>query len=127
MRQRAFNVISKALPIAMCLLLVMTSAPAFAQEVYGSVQGRVVDANGAAISGATVELISEQRTLTTSTDGEGGYQFLNALPGLYKVQVTASGFGTRFRDNVPVELGRTISANFEMAATLAGEQVTVTA
>ena len=82
---------------------------------------------GAAVAGATVELITEQRTITTTTDGEGGYQFLNVLPGMYKVQVSASGFGTKFRDNVPVELGRTIAANFELAATLAGEQVTITA
>lgn len=117
----------RVIPILMAVLLVAGAVPAFAQEVYGSVTGRVLDAQGAAITGATVELISGQRTLTATTDGEGGYQFLNVLPGTYKVQVAASGFGTKYRDDVPVELGRTISANFELSAAIAGEQVTVTA
>lgn len=122
----AASTTKRVAPVAMCLLLALSSVPAFAQEVYGSIQGRVVDSNGAAISGATVELVTEQRSRTVMTDGEGGYQFLNVLPGTYTVQVAATGFGTKSRENVPVELGRTIGANFELAAAIAGEQVTVT-
>jgi len=105
--------------------MVASAVPAFAQETTGSIQGKIYDAQGAVITGAALELSNDTRTLTTKTDGEGGYQFLNVNPGVYKLTITASGFGTKVRPDVSIELGRVISANFELAPTV-GEQVTVT-
>ncbi len=127
LRRSTAGMAKTATLLAMIGLLTVTSIPAYAQEVYGSIQGKVEDAQGAAVVGATVELVTDARTRSMTTDSEGAYQFLNVLPGTYKVQVSASGFGTKYREGVPVELGRTISANFELVAALQGEQVTVTA
>ncbi len=127
LRQRIGDVLRNAIPVAMICMLLVSASPVGAQEVYGSIQGKVEDAQGAAVVGATVELVTEQRTRTATTDSEGTYQFLNVTPGMYKVQVSASGFGTKYRESVPVELGRTLQVNFEVAAALQGEQVTVTA
>ncbi len=113
------------LPV-LAIMLALSSVPAFAQEVTGSITGKVEDQNGAAVQGATVELKSDQRTMTATTDGEGGYQFLNVLPGTYVITVSASGFQSVKRADVPVELGRTFRVDLTLAAGLAGETVDVT-
>jgi len=108
------------------LTLVVGAVPAFAQEVTGSVQGKVVDANGAVIRGATVELKTDQKTFTTTTDSEGGYQFFRVLPGTHQMRVEASGFASQKREDVVIELGSILSVNWTMNAGAVGEEVTVT-
>jgi hypothetical protein len=114
--RRASQALRYAIPVFVTCMLIATSVPAFAQEVYGSIVGTVRDQRGDVVQGATVELVSDQRTLTATTDSEGGYQFLNVLPGTYTVTVTASGFGAKRREGVPVELGRNLQVDFQVEA-----------
>lgn len=123
---QASAAIRASLPVLAVCLLMLQALPAFAQEVTGSIQGKVTDSQGAVIAGATVELITDQRTFTTTTDSAGNYQFLRITPGTHKITVTATGFSPKTRDEVPLELGRTLSVNFELAPQGVGEQVTVT-
>jgi hypothetical protein len=97
-----------------------------AQEVTGNVQGEVKDPTGAVISNATVTAASQQRTFTATTDESGMYRFNNLLPGVYTITATASGFSKVSRENITVEIGRTLQVNFDLTATAAGETVTVT-
>jgi len=110
---------------AICLLT-FGAVPAFAQEVTGSIVGQVNDEQGSAVAGATVELVTSQRTFTTTTDGSGGYSFLKVIPGVHEIKVSAAGFGSQERKDVAVKLGSTLSVNFELKPGLAGESVTVT-
>ena len=113
-------------PVFMIGMLLFAGVPAFGQEVTGAIQGKVTDSQGAVIQGATVELITEQRTFTVTTDDEGGFQFQLVRPGVHTMRVTASGFGTQERKDVSIELGRNVAVNWELSPTVSGESVTVT-
>ncbi|MCU1325374.1 MAG: hypothetical protein JWN34_744 [Bryobacterales bacterium] len=69
---------------------------AWAQSSTSTVLGTVVDAQGGAVSGATVTLINEgtndQRT--AATDSTGGFLVPNLLPGTYTAKVESAGFQT---------------------------------
>ncbi|MBI2956492.1 MAG: carboxypeptidase regulatory-like domain-containing protein [Acidobacteria bacterium] len=61
----------------------------------GAVSGRLVDAKGAAMSGAQVLLIStEGTTFTTQTDLEGTFRFEGVPPGRYRLRASKAGLGT---------------------------------
>jgi len=83
--------------IGACLLLILACAgAALAQATAGSVSGRVVDANGAAITSATVNLKNDAtgQTLTTQTTGAGTFSLPNTAIGNYTISIEAQGFQT---------------------------------
>src|SRR4029453_1966815 len=68
----------------------------FAQQAVtgATVGGRVTDATGALVSGASVVIRDEERNQTreTTTDDRGRYQFLYLPVGPYAVSAEAPGF-----------------------------------
>lgn len=108
-------------------LMLTLSLGVFGQETTGSIQGTVKDQNGAVIPNATVSVVGTQRTITGVTNDAGDYTFNNLPAGVYNVEVSAPGFGPLRREAVPVELGRTLQANFEMKAAPVGAVVEVVA
>ena len=89
----------------LCLLLLATAALR-AQQTSGSAVGTVTDNTGAVVSGAAVTLTNvdtgDRRTATTNANGD--YQFVNLLPGNYKVDIEDSGFKHFIRPNVVVQV-----------------------
>jgi hypothetical protein len=69
---------------------------AFSQSTFGTILGTVRDASGAVVPDATLKItnLDENSARETSTNANGDYSLLNALPGRYSVTVTASGFET---------------------------------
>src|SRR5690348_6000276 len=82
--------------IAVLLVLVGFGGAAYAQVLYGSLTGTVVDPTQAAVPGATVQLSSLDTGVTkeATTNENGIYLFSDLQPGMYKITVTASSFGT---------------------------------
>ena len=80
--------------IVLSLFVLCFSFTAFAQtSTTGSIEGQVVDINGAPVPNVTVSvtspnLISPQ---TAQTDDQGRYRILNLPPGRYEVKVAATG------------------------------------
>src|SRR5438105_11835855 len=82
-------------------LLFLGTAPVMAQAT-GTVAGTVHDAQGGAIPGATVTLVSQTRGTTTErlTSETGDFVFPNIAGDTYIVKVTMDGFKTLERPNV---------------------------
>ena len=93
---------------------------AAAQQTTGGIQGRIVDAQRAAVPGVTVTAKSKATGFSRSevTDSEGLFR-LNGLPvGSYDVHAELSGFAPFDRKDVVVNLGETLDVNIDM--TVAG-------
>jgi hypothetical protein len=65
-------------------------------QAAGSISGTVVDPSGAAVAGAKVDLIREDRTakLETLSGDDGQFSFSNAALGPFRLSITAEGFAT---------------------------------
>jgi hypothetical protein len=91
-------------------------SPSAAQATYGSIIGTVTDASGAVIPNAAVTLTntgtSERRT--GASDGFGNYQFVNLIPGRYKVEAEAGGFKRWTRDQIAVEVQAAVRIDIRM-------------
>ena len=93
--------------VAMCVCLVMAGIFGAnqmlpAQSFYGSMVGTVTDATGAVVADASVTLINmgtSERKLAL-TDASGNYQFVNLVPGRYRIEITKSGFRRLTRDEI---------------------------
>ena len=112
---------------ALGLTLIATAAMAQTSTT-GSIEGVITDPNGAAVRGATVtaagaNLISPK----ASTSGDDGHFTILAVPpGNYKITVEASGFGKSEKSDIAVNLGRTTTADVQLALAAATATVTVT-
>jgi hypothetical protein len=91
------------------LLLAAFTASSFAQVTTGNVRGIVKDPSGAIVEGANVTITDplKKTTATSTTTGNGEFEFHNLLPGIYAVKVEAPNFAATTLDNVRVQLNQT--------------------
>jgi hypothetical protein len=103
----------------------------FAQDTTGSLTGTVKDANGAAVAGATVNVLDPAkhdalvRTVTTNDDGV--YSVPNVIPATYTISVEAPNFKKSITSNVVVEVGKRREQAVTLEAGRIEEAVTVEA
>jgi hypothetical protein len=105
-------------------LVVSTSLFLHGQSTFGTVDGSVIDSSGAAVAGAQVTLtnIGTQEKRTQATGNEGLYQFVNVIPGNYRLDVEKAGFKHFTRNDVVVQ----VNQDSHIDATLPVGQVTET-
>jgi outer membrane receptor protein involved in Fe transport len=117
--------------LLLAALLVILSIQAFSQSqiTTGVIQGAIVDPTGAAVSGASVQVVNldTKFTRSQSTDAEGRFIFLLLPPGPYEVTVSAKGFATLDQKNLVLTVGQTLSLNFQTKVATGVERVEVTA
>ena len=107
----------------------LAATPAVAQQTTGSITGRIVDDQGAAVPGATVTAKSAATgfTRTDVSDGEGIFR-LTALPvGNYDMTTELSGFSKVETKGIIVNVGQTLDLNFTMKLATVSETITVNA
>ncbi len=112
----------------MLILGIAAVGSAFAQLTpEGRIIGKVVDAQGAALPGVTVEATSPKLIgkAATMTDVNGTYRLMALPTGLYEVKFSLSGFKTLLRESIALELSQTLSLNVSMEQAAVDEQVTV--
>lgn len=101
--------------------------PAAAAQYRASIQGVVTDAQGSAVSGATVTLQNEEtnQTLIATTDDNGVYNFNSLPPSHFTLTVEKAGFKKKVLKGVGVisEQANSVSVQLEVGA--ASETVTV--
>jgi len=114
--------------VVLTLALFATSAMGQSSTT-GSIEGTVVDPNGAAVPGATVTATSPNLITPQSatTDDSGRYKIANLAPGKYKVTVEGKDFATFDRSDIVVSLDRTSTVDAKLALKTATANVTVTA
>ena len=109
----------------LCLAALLISIPpAPAQTFYGSIVGAIKDASGATLPEVNVTLTnlgtSERRSM--QTDQTGAYQFVNLVPGRYRLEMEKSGFKRITREPILVE----VQAAVRIDATMEIGEVTQT-
>ena len=79
---------------------------AFAQGSTGMIDGRIVDASGAGVSGVTVTVTSESTglTRTVTTNAQGNFK-MQLPPGEYRLQSVGMGYSTVEIESLYVNLG----------------------
>lgn len=89
-----------------------------AQTETGQISGKISDPNGAVVSGATVTIKAPATgfTRTSTTNSEGVFSITNLQPGVYDVQVKASGFAEKTAQ-VNVTVGSKVSVDMALAVT----------
>ena len=104
------------------------SANALAQQTTGTITGRVLDGQGAAIPGSTVTATNPATGFvrTVVSDTEGVYR-LNALPvGQFNLAVELPGFTSVDRKGVSVSVGQILTLDFALKVASVAETITVT-
>ena len=98
-------------------------------EHLGTVDGSVVDSSGASVAGAQVTLTNTgtQEKRVQSTGNEGLYQFVNVVPGTYRLDVEKAGFKHFTRNDVTVEVQQDTHINATLPVGQVTETVEVTA
>ncbi len=102
----------------LCVLLVagliVSGSVAYTQETTGTITGRIVDAQGLAVPGATITVTSTQGVKTFTSESNGTFNAPFLTPGSYAVKVELEGFATVERTNVVVRLGQTVTLNLTL-------------
>ncbi len=116
--------------IVLSMFVLCFGLTAFAQTTTtGSIEGTVVDVNGAAVPGVTVTATRQGgRTATATSNDQGIFRILNIEPGIYTVTVEAQkGFAKFEQPNVPVNLSTTSTLTIQIRPEGAAATVEVTA
>src|SRR5215831_2559693 len=109
-----------------CMCLLGCSVLLNAQVVTVSIQGRIYDTTGAAISQANVTAVNAATGLSRNTvaSATGDYQIPSLPPGDYTVTAEKSGFQTQAK-KIHLDLGASGSLDFNLAVGQISQQVTV--
>jgi hypothetical protein len=111
---------------ALCLLVTVTTAAA--QQTTGTIAGRVLDEQKAAVPGATVTAKNDGTGFTRSevSDAEGLYRITGLPVGSYALSIEMSGFQPQKR-TIQVNVSETVTSDFDVRIAQMSESVTVTA
>jgi hypothetical protein len=111
------------------LAVLLVPAVAWAQVLYGSLVGNVTDPNGAAVSGAKIELsnVATGDVSTVITDDRGAYSLNDLQPGVYKIAISRSSFKTTVKEGVRIDANKTYRFDAQLEIGGLEETVLITA
>src|SRR6202012_298995 len=104
------------LNLALVLVLSSLLSTSAVAQIASELRGRIVDAGGAAVPAASVELVEQAthtRQLGTSSS-DGVYVFSQVTPGVYAVHVTARGFEQLDRAGITLTVGQTVGLDLQL-------------
>jgi hypothetical protein len=118
----------KKLRSALVALVALCAIPAFGQT-FGEITGRVADASGAGVPGATITLtsVATNGVRTTDTTAAGDYTFPSVAPGFYNVKTEHMGFKAGTSNNVEVQVQQTVRLDVSLVVGQVSESVEVSA
>ena len=110
------------------LVFALLSAPLLSHaQGLGSIAGRVLDPNGAAIASARVVILQEGTgfSRTATADADGLYVIPSLEPATYSISVDAPGFSTSKQSGIVLLADQTLTVNLSMKLGSTTETVTV--
>jgi hypothetical protein len=115
--------------LLVAVVLLTSGSIAVAQSYYGTLKGSVVDSQGAAIAGATVELmdVSTRIKRTAITNGSGEYVISAIDPSTFDLTVQAANFQTSTRKGIVIATQQTITIDTKLTIGQTSETVEVSA
>jgi len=111
----------------LALIIGALAVAAVAQSTTANVRGKVTDAGGAALGGATVTAVATASGFvkTGAAGSDGAFQLGGLTPGEYNITVAAQGFEAR-SEKVTVLLGQNLNVTFQLTPTsVVSESITV--
>ena len=103
-----------ALLLAVALLIAARGAGA--QTTSGTISGRVLDPQGAAVRAVRVTVTGQGNGVTraVTTDGDGWFVISNLPPARFDLTAVASGFNDLSRQGIVLDVGRTLSLDLHL-------------
>ena len=82
----------------------------------GQISGRIKDAQGGVVPGATVVVTNNQtqNQSTVVSDGTGFYTFPNLTAGKYTISAELQGFKKALRENVTLDAAGSLTLDFTL-------------
>ena len=110
------------------LLLLLMAFTASAQSPTAGITGRVTDANGAVVPGATIKVTNLATNITQQTvsNDAGDFVLPYLNPAAYSLEAQASGFRTYKRANFTLDVGQTLRLDIALEVGAASETVNIT-
>src|SRR5204863_309644 len=108
-------------------LLLLFATSAVAQVQNGTIGGSAKDQQGGLLPGATATLTGVDVTHTFVSNAFGEFRLLELAPGRYKLSISLPGFQTIVRDNLIVEVGKSVDLAVMLKVAPVAETVTVVA
>jgi hypothetical protein len=120
---------SAAFRSLLAIVICLSALPIYAQQTLGSINGTVLDASGAAISGASVSVhdAAINVTATAATQKTGFFQIFNLPIGVYTVTVTQAGFETEQLSGIGVREAQATTVDVALKIGKTTESVEVVA
>jgi len=114
---------------SLLLIVLMLSSTVPAQTGKSSVRGTVLDPQGQAIAGANVTLSSVETgtSRTQTTTDNGGFVFDLLTPGLYRIEVEATGFKKSVLSEISALVDKATPVDIKLEIGDVSESVTVSA
>ncbi len=110
---------------ALCSLIALLLIAANAQKTTtsnGAIRGKVVDAQGALVAGASVTIVSADGTEQTAQSNQDGlFAISNLAAGRYVVRVAAPGFALYENSETDVTAGKTLTLDVALSITVNAE------
>jgi len=94
----------------------------------GAIGGSVTDPSGAVVPNASIEVrsLATNSQASGSTDGGGRYLIIHLQPGLYSVEIKATGFAAFKATTITVEVGRVTPLDASLGVQSQAETVEAT-
>ncbi len=118
---------SWSLRLFLAVLALLACPDAGWAQVSAAISGRVEDASGAAVSGATVTVkdVETGATRVVTTDPTGDYRVLSLPIGLHEIRAEKEGFQAAVRTGIKLDVGEQAVVNLCLAVGKALQEVTV--
>jgi hypothetical protein len=129
MRKKRLGLAGLGLALAAIVVLCSVGVVKAQNVPTGAITGTVTDPNGAAVAGATVTVIDQNKGFQhgTTTDTSGFYTVESLVDGTYTVTISKDGFKQGVTTDVHLDPGQRRGLNLTLALGNTTQQVTVTA